>query len=111
MEIQKNLLHILLKEVIDNSHDTNKVISDFSLYESSKDEKGLLCKGILFSVKSKYIKYSGFLLPLSYQCFANNPSPSELLATSEFKRLRHLSKNKNIVIQKADKDNTIAILH
>ena len=37
-------------------------------------------------------------------------TPSENLTESEFKALRHLSKNKNIVIQKADKGNTIVIL-
>ena len=42
MEIKKNFLDMLLKEVIDNSHDPNKVIFNFSLYESSKGEKSLL---------------------------------------------------------------------
>ena len=41
---------------------------------------------------------------------SSDQSPSENLTVSEFKALRHLSKNKNIVIQKADKDNTIVIL-
>ena len=36
--------------------------------------------------------------------------PSEILTASEFKDLRHLSKNKNIVIQKADQGNSIVIL-
>ena len=42
MEIKKNFLDMLLKEVIDNSHDPKKVIFNFSLYESSKGEKSLL---------------------------------------------------------------------
>ena len=41
---------------------------------------------------------------------SSDQSPSENLTASEFKALSHLSKNKNIVIQKADKDNTIVIL-
>ena len=46
----------------------------------------------------------------SYEGFSRDQSPSENLTASEFKALRHLSKNKNIVIQKADKGNTIVIL-
>ena len=46
----------------------------------------------------------------SYESFSSYRSPSGNLTTSEFKTLRHLSKNKNIVTQKADKGNTIVIL-
>ena len=38
----------------------------------------------------------------SHQSFPNVQSPSENLTTSESKALRHLSKNKNIFIQRAD---------
>ena len=46
----------------------------------------------------------------SYESFSRDQSPSENLTASQFKALRHLSKNKDIVIQKADKGNTIVIL-
>ena len=99
-----------------------------------------LCKGLNFSVKPKSIEYSEFLLPFellfrdvkqvnlhseylplrkarlldtalsSYESFFRDQSPSENLTASEFKTLRHLSENKNIVIQKADKGNTIVLL-
>ena len=46
----------------------------------------------------------------SYESFSSDQSPFENLTGSEFKALRHLSKNKNIVIQKADKGDTIVIL-
>ena len=46
----------------------------------------------------------------SYESFSSDQSPSENLTVTEFKALRHLSKNKNIVIQKADKGNTIVII-
>ena len=101
--------------------------------------KRAYCVGALFfSVKPKSIEYSEFLLPFelllqdlkqenlysedlsfnellgsalsSYESFSSERSPSENLTASEFKALRHLSKNKNIVIQKADKGNTIVIL-
>ena len=84
----------MLKEVINDNHDPNKVIFNFSSYELSDVEKSVLCKGLNFSVKPKSIEYSEFLLPF------------ELL----FRDVKHLSKNKNIVIQKADKGNTIVIL-
>ena len=89
----------------------------------------MLCKGLNFSVKPKSIEHSEFLLTLellfrdvkqedltcarlldtalsSNESFSSDQSPSENLAASEFKALRHLSKNKNTVIQKADKGNT-----
>ena len=89
----------------------------------------MLCKGLNFSVKPKSIEHSEFLLTLellfrdvkqedltcarlldtalsSNESFSSEQSPSENLAASEFKALRHLSKNKNTVIQKADKGNT-----
>ena len=46
----------------------------------------------------------------SYESFSRDQSPSENLTESEFKALRHLSKNNNIVIQKANKGNAIVIL-
>ena len=136
----KNLLEISLKEVINDNHDPNKVIFNFSSYELSDVEKSVLCKGLNFSVKPKSIEYSEFLLAFellfrdvkqenlhsedlslikarlldtalsSYESFSRDQSPSENLTESEFKALKHLSKNKNIVIQKADKGNTIVIL-
>ena len=59
----KNLFEISLKEVINDSHDPNKVISNFSSYELSDVEKNVLCKGLNFSVKHKPIEYSDFVLP------------------------------------------------
>ena len=46
----------------------------------------------------------------SYQNFFSAKDPSENLTPSEFKALKRLSKHKNIVIQKADKGNTVVIL-
>ena len=45
----------------------------------------------------------------SYQNFSCVQDPPEYL-TPEFKRLKRLSKNKNIKIQKADKINSVVIL-
>ena len=57
----KNLLEISLKEVINDSHDPNKVRFIFFSYELNDVEKSVLCKGLNFSVKPKSIEYSEFL--------------------------------------------------
>ena len=136
----KNLLEISLKEVINDTHDPNKVIFNFSSDELSDVEKTVLCKGLNFSVKPKSIEFSEFLLPFellfrdgtqenlcsedlslmkgilldtalsSYESFSIDESPSENLTASEFKAFKHLSENKDIVIRKADKRNNIVIL-
>ena len=46
----------------------------------------------------------------SYEGFSIDWSPFENLTTFEFKALRHLSKNKNIVIHKPGKGNNIVII-
>ena len=46
----------------------------------------------------------------SYQNFSRDRDHPENPTPSEFKALKRLSKNKNIVIQKADKGNTVVIL-
>ena len=47
----KNLLDILIKEVINDSHDPNKGIFNFSYYELSDVEKNVSYKGLNFSGK------------------------------------------------------------
>ena len=116
------------------------MIFNFSSDELNDFEKNVLFKGPNFSVKPNSIEYSKFLLSFellfrdvkqqnlrseklssmktrlldtalsSYESFSNDESTSETVTASEFKALRYLSKNKSIVIQKADKGNTIVIL-
>ena len=104
------------------------------------DKINVLCKRLNFSVKPELIDYSEFLLPFellfrdikcenlcnedmslikarlldtaltSYKNFFSDRNPPENLTLSEFQALKGLSKNKNIVIQKADKGNTVVIL-
>ena len=47
----------------------------------------------------------------SYQNFSSDRDRPENLTSSEFEALKPLSKNKDIVIQKADKGNTVVILY
>ena len=43
------------------SHDPNKVISNFSSYVLTEDEKSLLCKELRFCIPPKKIRYAHFL--------------------------------------------------
>ena len=136
----QNLLKISSYNIFIDSHNPDSVIVIFSWYKLTEDEKNVLCKGLDFPVKSGLIEYSEFLLPLellfhdikredlcnedicvikarlldtaltSYQNFSRDREPPENLTSSEFKALKRLSKNKDIVIQKADKGNTVVIL-
>ena len=45
----------------------------------------------------------------SYQNFSSDRDRPENLSSSEFKTLKSLSKNKDIIMQKADKGNTVVI--
>ena len=136
----QNLLKISSNNIFSDSHNPDRVIFNFSSYKLTDDEKNVLCKGLNFSVKPGLIEYSEFLLPFellfrdikredicnedmsvikarlldtaltSYQNFSRDREPPENLTFSEFKALKRLSKNKDIVIQKADKGNTVVIL-
>ena len=136
----QNLLKISSNNIFSDSHNPDRVIFNFSSYKLTDDEKNVLCKDLNFSVKPGLIEYSELLLPFellfcdikqedlcnenmssikpklldtaltSYQNFSSERNPPENLTHSEFKALKYLSKNKNIVIQKADKDNTVMIL-
>ena len=100
----------MLKEVINYSHDPNKVVFNFSSYELSGIENSVLCKGL------KSTEYLEFLLPFelifwdvkqenlcsedlslmkvrlldtalsSYESFFSDQSPSENLTASEFEK-------------------------
>ena len=48
--------------------------------------------------------------PTSYKNVSSGREPPENLTSCEFKALKRLSKYKGIVIQKADKGNTVVIL-
>ena len=110
-----------------------------SSHELTDEEKKVLCKGLNVSVKPGLIEYSQFLVPFellfrnikqedlcnedislikvrlldttstSYQRFSSDQDPPQILTHSKLKALKHLSKNKNIVIQKVDKGNTVVI--
>ena len=122
------------------SHDPNKVIYNFSNYHLTDSDKSLLIKGLNFAIPPKKIEYSKFLLPFellfrdiksnsessvdlasvkarlqdtaftSYSAFNKDNSPPSNLSKNEFESLCKLKNENNLVIQKADKGNTIVIL-
>ena len=59
----QNLLKISSNNIFSDSHNPDRVIFNFSLYELTDDEKNILRKGLNFSVKPGLIEYSEFLLP------------------------------------------------
>ena len=119
-------------------NDPNKVIFNFSSKVLSDSEKTLLCKGLRFAIPPKSIDYADFLTQfellyrdtLSFDlasenreslknklkdiCFSTLTSydftkiPSNL-SKPEFEALKTLIDCKNLVIQKADKGNSIVI--
>ena len=136
----QNLLKISSNNIFSDSHNPDRVIFNFSSYKLTDDEKNVLCKGLNFSVKPGLIEYSEFLLPFellfrdikredlcnedmsaikarlldtaltSYQNFSSDQEPPENLTSFEFKALKCLSKNKDMVILKADEGNIVVIL-
>ena len=122
------------------SRDLNKVIYNFSNYHLTDTDKSLLIRGLNFAIPLKKIEYSKFLLLLEFlfHDIKSNSEPSVDLASikvclqdtaftsysafnkdnllpfnlskDEFESLCKLKDENNLVIQKADKDNTIVIL-
>ena len=121
------------------SHDTDKIIFNYSSYTLSKSEKSLLCKGLNFAIPPDKLEYLDYLLPfkLLYSDIKDLDLPDEktnLLkaetkdyALSSFKlynekgavsslnkdenvALKALSKNRDLIIQKSDKGNSIVLI-
>ena len=119
--------------------DPNKLIFTFAKYELSDREKRLFAKGLNFSLPSKYLDYADYLVTFelfyrnicnlgilsnedldfvktrtketalsSYRNYNNNVP--QHLSKEEFVALQNLCKNKNIVIQKSDKGNSVVII-
>ena len=121
----------------DTCQDPDKVTFNFSSYNLYHHEKIVLCKDLSFAIRSKTIENSDFLVPFemlfrgsnnlevsnlnkecvksrlrdsAYTSFKQISNISEKhLSKEEVKALNNLVKNKDIVIQKADKGNNIVI--
>ena len=120
-------------------HDPEKIIFNFSKYELSNAEKKLLAKGLNFCLAPKQLNYADCLVhfELFYRNIRNleilsnedldfvktktkeralssyrqcNKSPQQNLSKGELEALASLSKNKDFVIQKSDKGNSVVIV-
>ena len=121
-------------------HDPKKVIHNFSSYQLSDTEKLLLCKDLNFLLPSKCLKFENYLLPfeLLYRDVYNSENKDESLLhlkskikdiglfryriynkkdhrfenlwQEEYDAFINLSNNKNIITEKADKENTVVII-
>ena len=121
------------------SHEPDKVLFNFSSYQLSEHEKSLLSKGLNFAISPKNLNYADYMLPFellfrdidlldiprtdrdfiqgrlrdcaftSYRDAGKNADKN--LSKDEQFALSTLIKNKDLVIQKADKGNTVVILN
>ena len=116
-----------------------KVIFNFYKYELSHPEKKLFAKGLNFCRAPKQLNYTDYLVhfELFYRNIRNlkvlcsedldfvktktkeaalssyrqySKSPQQNLSKGELEALASLSKNKDIVIQKSDKGNSVVIV-
>ena len=116
-----------------------KVIFNFYKYELSHPEKKLFAKGLNFCLAPKQLNYTDYLVhfELFYRNIRNlkvlcsedldfvktktkeaalssyrqySKSPQQNLSKGELEALASLSKNKDIVIQKSDKGNSVVIV-
>ena len=122
-----------------SSHDPEKVIFNFSSYKLSPSDKRLLSKGLRFAIPPKQVDYSEYLTEFellyrstldfsmsseetdrfktklkeialsSYKLFNDNCQYENNLSVEEIRSLKNLMRYETIVIQKADKGNTIVI--
>ena len=124
--------------VATSSHDP-EVIFNFSSYKLSSSDKDLLSKGLCFTIRPKQIDYSNFMTKFellyrstldlsmtteekdrfrtklkdialsSFKLFSDSCKFENNLSAEEINLLKALMRNKDIIIQKADKGNTVVI--
>ena len=116
--------------------DPEKVIFNFSTLSLTEVEKSLLVKRLSFSLSPKQLSYPDYLINFELFCrsindlkilsgdnldfiktrikdtaltsFRNyNANVSQHLSNEEFEARKALTKNCNLVIQRADKDNSV----
>ena len=122
-------------------HNPKKIIHNFSSYRLSDTEKLLLCKGLNFALPPKRLRFENYLLPFellyrdvydsenkdesllhlkskvkdvglsSYRIYNKKDHRYENLSPEEYDAFINLSSNKSIIIQKADKGNSVVIIN
>ena len=121
-------------------HDSKEVIYNYSKIILTDSDKSLLCKGLDFAIPPKKMKYHEYMLPFeilfrdvrfntksnnslnhlqskvkdlglsSLRYYNKRERSFDNLTNDEYKSLVKLSENKEIIIQRADKGNTVVIL-
>ena len=121
------------------SHDPDKLLLNFLSYQFSEHEKSLLSKGLNFAISPKNLNYPDYMSPVellfrdidlldiprtcrdfiqgrlrhcAFTSYGNaGNSTDQNISKDEQFALSTLIKNKDLVIQKADKANTAVILN
>ena len=120
-------------------HDLDKVILNYSSYKLSDLEKRLLAKGLNYALPPIKLNYGDYMTPFelfyreirklpiedlelekvkteikkeTYSSFDNYNFWNELnISKEEFLALKGLSSNKNIILQKVDKVNSVVLVN
>ena len=139
-EVQKKKLYNLGYFERD-TNDPDQVIHNFSSYNLTDEEKSLLAKGLNFSIPPKNLNFADYMEPfetlykdvrkwqsciegekldllkidlkkIAYSSFNKYNFLKELnLSKPEYDALKNLSSNKEIVIHKSDKGNSVVIVN
>ena len=138
-EVHKKKLHNLGLENRYECHDPDKVIFNYSSYKLSDLEKRLLAKGLNYALPPIKLNYGDYMTPFelfyreirklpiedheleklkteikkeAYSSFDNYNFWNELnINKEEYLALKGLSSNKNIILQKADKGNSVVLVN
>ena len=122
------------------SHDPYQIIFNYLSYTLLKSEQSLLPKGLNFAIAPGKLEYSDYLLPFEFLCrnikdldlpnektiflktktkysallsfkLYNKEGAVSSLNKDEILALKTLSKNKDLIIQKSDKGNSIVLIN
>ena len=137
----KKLHNLFLNDSYHNSvtsHDPDMVIFNFSGHVLNTNEKSLRSKGLNFMIPTKNINYTDYMLPFellyrdadslqvsnldkgfikrrlrdsAFSWYKDTGRTFENLPKAGFDALKILLKNKDIIVQKVDKGNTVIILN
>ena len=138
-EVHNKKLHNLGLENRYECHDPDKVIFNYSSYKLSDLEKRLLAKGLNYALPPIKLNYGDYMTPSelfyreirklpiedheleklkteikkeAYSSFDNYNFWNELnINKEEYLALKGLSSNKNIILQKADKGNSVVLVN
>ena len=139
MDVNNKKLHNLGLDNRYECHDPDKVIFNYSSYKLSDLEKRLLAKGLKYALPPIKLNYGDYMTPFelfyreirklpiedheiekvkteikkeAYSSFDNYNFWNELnISKEEFLALKGLSSNKDIILQKADKGNSVVLVN